>query len=51
MTPHAIRRGLRSGCLRPDKLADLFELWDRHVEENGVIIEPVSVYEVDAETQ
>ena len=34
---------------RPDKLADLLELWDRYVEENGVIIGPVSLFEVDAE--
>lgn len=34
---------------RPDKLADLLELWDRYVEENGVIIGPVSLFEVDVE--
>ena len=34
---------------RPDKLADLLVLWDRYVEDNGVIIGQVSVYEVDAE--
>jgi arylsulfatase len=33
---------------RPDKLADLLELSDRYVEENGVIIGPVSLFEVDA---
>ncbi len=31
----------------PDKLAELLELWDRYVEENGVLTEPVSVYDVD----
>ena len=36
---------------RPEKLADLLELWDRYVEDNGVIIGSVSVYEVDAEAQ
>ena len=36
---------------RPDKLADLLELWDRYVEDNGVILGPVSVYEIDAEAQ
>jgi arylsulfatase len=36
---------------RPDKLADLLELWDRYVEDNGVILGPVSVYEVDVEAQ
>lgn len=34
---------------RPEKLADLLELWDRYVEDNGVILGPVSVYEVDVE--
>lgn len=34
---------------QPDKLADLLELWDRYVEENGVILGPVSLFEVDAE--
>lgn len=32
---------------RPDKLADLLELWDRYVEENGVILGPVSLFEID----
>ena len=36
---------------RPDKLADLLELWDRYVEDNGVIIGHVSVYEIDVEAQ
>jgi len=35
---------------RPDKLADLLELWDRYVEENGVIIGPVSLFDLDLET-
>lgn len=34
---------------RPDKLADLLELWDRYVEENGVILGPVSLFEIDVE--
>jgi arylsulfatase A-like enzyme len=32
----------------PDKLAELLALWDRYVEENGVILDGVSVYELDA---
>jgi arylsulfatase A-like enzyme len=32
---------------QPDKLAELLGLWDRYVEENGVVLDPVSVYEVD----
>jgi arylsulfatase len=31
---------------RPDKLAELLALWDRYVEETGVILDPVSVYDV-----
>ena len=34
---------------RPDKLSGLLELWDRYVEENGVIIGPVSLFDVDLE--
>ena len=34
---------------RPDKLAELLELWDRYVKENGVILDPVSVFEIDTE--
>lgn len=30
----------------PDKLAELLTLWDRYVEENGVILDPVSVFDV-----
>ncbi len=41
----------RDRAVRPEKLADLLELWDRYVEDNGVIIGPVSVYEVDVEAQ
>ena len=36
---------------RPDKLAELLQLWDRYVEENGVILGPVSLFEVDAEAR
>ena len=32
---------------RPDKLAELLALWDRYVEETGVILDPVFVFEVD----
>ena len=32
---------------RPDKLAELLGLWDRYVEETGVILDPLSVFEVD----
>jgi len=32
---------------RPEKLAELLQLWDRYVEETGVVLDPVSVYEVD----
>ncbi|GAB3010353.1 arylsulfatase [Mycobacterium bourgelatii] len=31
--------------VRPDKLAELLELWDRYVAENGVILEPISVFD------
>jgi arylsulfatase len=34
----------------PDKLAELLALWDRYVEDNGVILDGVSVYELDAAT-
>lgn len=34
---------------RPDKLAELLELWDRYVEENGVILGPVSLFDIDLE--
>jgi arylsulfatase len=30
---------------RPDKLAELLALWDRYVEDNGVVLDPVSVFE------
>lgn len=36
---------------RPDKLAELLELWDRYVEENGVIIGPVSLFDLDLEAR
>lgn len=29
----------------PDKLAELLALWDRYVEETGVILDPISVYD------
>ena len=32
---------------QPGKLAELLALWDRYVEENGVIADPVSVFDVD----
>jgi arylsulfatase A-like enzyme len=35
---------------RPDILAELLELWDRYVKHNGVIPEPVSVFEVAPQT-
>ena len=35
---------------RPEKLAELIELWDRYVEETGVILDPVSVFDVDLES-
>ena len=35
---------------RPDKLAELLALWDRYVEDTGVILDPVSVFEVDPQT-
>jgi len=31
----------------PEKLAELIELWDRYVEDNGVIVEPISVFDAD----
>jgi arylsulfatase A-like enzyme len=32
---------------RPDKLAELLALWDRYVEDTGVILDPVSLFDVD----
>ncbi|BAN31378.1 arylsulfatase [Mycobacterium avium subsp. hominissuis TH135] len=32
---------------RPDKLAELLALWDRYVEETGVILDPVSVFDAE----
>ena len=32
---------------RPDKLAELLVLWDRYVEDTGVILDPVSLFDVD----
>jgi len=34
----------------PDKLAELLGLWDRYVEDNGVILDPVSVFDADPQT-
>jgi arylsulfatase len=36
---------------RPDKLAELLALWDDYVKENGVILGPVSLFEVDMEAR
>jgi arylsulfatase A-like enzyme len=30
---------------RPDKLAELLALWDRYVEDNGVILDPISFFQ------
>jgi arylsulfatase len=35
---------------RPDKLAELLALWDRYVEETGVILDPISVFDIDLES-
>lgn len=35
---------------RPDKLAELLVLWDRYVEDTGVILDPVSLFDVDPQT-
>jgi arylsulfatase len=35
---------------RPDKLAELLALWDRYVEETGVLLEPVSVFDADLQS-
>jgi arylsulfatase A-like enzyme len=35
---------------QPDKLTELLTLWDRYVEDNGVILEPISVFEADPQT-
>ena len=35
---------------RPDKLAELLALWDRYVADNGVILDPISVFDVDLQT-
>lgn len=35
---------------RPDKLAELLGLWDRYVADNGVILDPLSVFDIDPET-
>ena len=33
----------------PEKLAELLRLWDRYVEENGVILDPLTVFEMEPE--
>ncbi len=35
---------------RPEKLAELLTLWDRYVQETGVILDPLSVFDIDLET-
>jgi arylsulfatase A-like enzyme len=35
---------------RPDKLAELLGLWERYVQETGVILDPLSVFDIDLET-
>ena len=50
-SPGGLEGALPACAVRPGYLADLLELWDRYVEDNGVIIGSVSVYEVDAEAQ
>jgi arylsulfatase A-like enzyme len=35
---------------RPDKLAELLALWDRYVADNGVILDRISVFDVDLQT-
>lgn len=34
---------------RPEKLAELLRLWERYVEENGVILDPITIFEVGPE--
>jgi arylsulfatase A-like enzyme len=31
----------------PEKLAELLKLWDRYVEENGVLLDPLTVFEME----
>ena len=45
------RRRRRPAGSQLDKLADVPELWDRYVEENGVIIGPVSLFDLDLEAR
>ncbi len=35
---------------RPEKLAELLVLWDRYVEDTGVILDPVSLFDVDPQS-
>ena len=35
---------------RPDKLAELLALWDRYVQDTGVILDTVSLFDVDPQT-
>ena len=46
-SPGGLEGAVSARAVWPDKLADLLELWDRYVEDNGVILGPVSVYELD----
>ncbi|MDB5393354.1 MAG: arylsulfatase [Rhodospirillales bacterium] len=32
---------------QPEKLTELLRLWDRYVEENGVLLDPLTVFEMD----
>jgi arylsulfatase len=34
----------------PDKLAELLVLWDRYVEDTGVLLDPVSLFEIGQQT-
>jgi arylsulfatase len=32
---------------RPDKLSELLALWDRYVAENGVLLDPLTIFEME----
>ena len=34
---------------RPEKLAELLRLWDEYVAENGVILDPITVFQMEPE--
>ena len=34
---------------RPEKLAELLRLWDAYVAENGVILDPLTVFQMEPE--